>query len=351
MVRSGSPRGMATVSDILSVIEAAYTKAESPDAWLQTVLEALHPHLERGRGLLAHRFTHEPAFQQGAIHTAGDVDDQAQATAAFVEWLRNGDPAWTREILRVAYPRAPIVAWFSELLEGPAQEEQFRAKVAAFLVETGAKWGADSLGLIAGEPSGRGCVFFAPASKTAPLGSQTRALWKRVAAHLVTGYRLVEQRSPEPIEPDAVLQGDGRMVHRSADVTGDQAAALSESARAIDRARGKLRRADPDRALLIWKGLVDGRWSLVDHYDHDGRRYVIAKRNSPGTRPWQTLTAREAQVVAYAAEGQSLKLIGYQLGMAVATVAWNLARAQSKVGARDRFELVAAYRAARSRGP
>jgi DNA-binding CsgD family transcriptional regulator len=95
---------------------------------------------------------------------------------------------------------------------------------------------------------------------------------------------------------------------------------------------------------MLWKGLVAGRWTLVDQFDHDGRRYVVAKKNSPEVRPWASLTRRESEVVTYAAHGQSQKTIAYLLGLSVASVSAHLSRAAGKVGARSRLELVAAYR-------
>jgi DNA-binding CsgD family transcriptional regulator len=130
-----------------------------------------------------------------------------------------------------------------------------------------------------------------------------------------------------------------------------QLASLGEQTRAIDRARGRMRRADPDEALAIWKGLVDGEWSLVDHIDSDGKRYVFAKRNAPEVRPWSDLTPSERQVLAYAAEGQPHKVIAYELGMTVPTVSTRLRTAARKVGAASRIELVSAYRRASNQKP
>jgi hypothetical protein len=83
-------------------------------------------------------------------------------------------------------------------------------------------------------------------------------------------------------------------------------------------------------AVEIWRGLVAGLWSLVDHIDTDGRRYLVAHRNDPTTPDPRALTERERQVVAYADLGQSNKLIAYQLGLSVSTVGVLLARAREE---------------------
>jgi len=40
-------------------------------------------------------------------------------------------------------------------------------------------------------------------------------------------------------------------------------------------ARGALRKRDPEEALRLWQGLIRGRWTLIDWFDTDGRRFVL----------------------------------------------------------------------------
>ena len=75
-----------------------------------------------------------------------------------------------------------------------------------------------------------------------------------------------------------------------------------------------------------------GRWSLVDHFDSNGRRYLMAHRNDPDTPDLRGLTLRERQVVGYAGAGHSNKIIAYELGLTLSTVAGHLARARAKLG-------------------
>jgi hypothetical protein len=52
------------------------------------------------------------------------------------------------------------------------------------------------------------------------------------------------------------------------------------AAKAIDRARSRAR-SNEDEALELWQGLVAGRWSLVEQFDSDGRRFLVARKNDP----------------------------------------------------------------------
>src|SRR5262245_36078545 len=87
-----------------------------------------------------------------------------------------------------------------------------------------------------------------------------------------------------------------------------------------------------DRSLELWRGLVSGRWSLVEHFERGGRRYFLAHKNDPELRPDRGLTERERQVVAYEELGYSNKLIAYALGLSPTTISSLLARAKKKLG-------------------
>jgi DNA-binding NarL/FixJ family response regulator len=101
-----------------------------------------------------------------------------------------------------------------------------------------------------------------------------------------------------------------------------------------------MRRAHPEEALNLWQALVDGTWSLVDHSDSDGRRFLLARRNEPGVRDPKALTSRERSVLAFAAMGHQNKYIGYLLGISAAAVSAHLDLVQRKLGLSCRPELI-----------
>jgi len=87
---------------------------------------------------------------------------------------------------------------------------------------------------------------------------------------------------------------------------------------------------------------VAGEWSLVDVFERDGKRFVIARENAPDAPPAERLSARERAVAAYTALGHSQKHIGYTLGLAPATVSFHLTAARRKLGVASNVQLVAA---------
>jgi DNA-binding NarL/FixJ family response regulator len=118
----------------------------------------------------------------------------------------------------------------------------------------------------------------------------------------------------------------------------------------MDRARGRLRKSDPERALGTWKGLVAARWTLVECFESDGRRYVLARENEPAPSFHAALSDRERQVLANAALGRSNKEIAYALGLADSTVRVLLSRAAKKLRASTREELVRRFEALSGEG-
>ena len=119
---------------------------------------------------------------------------------------------------------------------------------------------------------------------------------------------------------------------------------LLRAAVQVDRARGALRRQDPDEALAIWRALVSGRWSMIDWFDSDDRRYVLALPNPPHVDDPRGLTKRESQVVAYALLGEGHKMIAYRLGLSRPTVSKALRAAMRKLGVKTQAQLVARLR-------
>jgi DNA-binding CsgD family transcriptional regulator len=176
-----------------------------------------------------------------------------------------------------------------------------------------------------------------------------RGLFPRIASHLAAAQRLRCRLGPaSPAESaEAVLTPDGHRVEHAVGIATSRGArdALRAAAIRIDRARGKIRKSDPARALDGWKGLVAARWTLLDHFESDGRRYILARENEPLPVTPAELSARERQVLANLVLGRSNKEIAYALGLAPSTVRVLLTRAARKLRASSRAELLQRFEA------
>lgn len=103
--------------------------------------------------------------------------------------------------------------------------------------------------------------------------------------------------------------------------------------------------------MEAWSALVSGRWSLIEHFESDGRRYLLARPNEICVVDPRALTERERTVAELASLGKSNELISYELGIASSTVANHLAAAARKLGVGSRTELVSLLAALPRRTP
>jgi DNA-binding CsgD family transcriptional regulator len=211
----------------------------------------------------------------------------------------------------------------------------------------------DVLGVWALDPRLHGIGINIPSPDFISLSRGERRRWRSLCAHIAMGHRLRRSLGSAGVfgaKPVSELPfgGDALIDPRKfvfAEAKGeakeqDVAQALREAAIQVDHARGRLGKENPDEALAVWRGVLQGRWSLVDWFDTDGRRFVVVIPNPPGIDDPRSLTEREREVVALAACGNTSKWISYQLGVSTQRVSMLLASAKRKLGVRTQAQLV-----------
>jgi DNA-binding CsgD family transcriptional regulator len=322
--------------DAIGILEAAYDVKGSTRAWLERLCALVAPELDRGFGIAAFAYDLENGLDPSTLV----LRDMADGVVSAMFAMMKAHPAELRQIhgsLNLATATQRV---------GLTRKQAIRfLPHAQHLHVLGIR---DVLSLTVVDPTGRGYAFGAPAPDLQRPAGPERAMWTRVGVHIAAAGRLrhaiASQRTPEPYDgADAVLSPSGKVLNAEREA---QTPAARESLRdavlAIDRARSQAR-ADSGEALTLWQGLIAGQWSLIEHFDSDGRRYIVARRNDPSVTDPRALSLRERQVLAYAALGQSLKIIAYSLGLSLATVAGHRARAMRKLGLRSQAELVALF--------
>lgn len=174
-----------------------------------------------------------------------------------------------------------------------------------------------------------------------------RKRWPQIAAHIGAGLRLRAAVAGLPLDApttEAIFEPSGKLCEARHGATEQTARArLREAVLRIDQARTVVGRSDPDGAMDAWEGLVDGRWSLVDRFDSDGRRFIVAVRNDPGYPDPRGLSLRERQVAEFVGLGQSSKEVAYTLGLSLSAVTNAASAAMTKLGLSGRAELAAYF--------
>jgi len=335
MLKEVSSPGSRRTIDPISVVEAAYRVEDDEDVWLsgiRTSVSALLPNTNV-RASLSFIYRAPSAASLRVDRVSADGIDGLEAAQALTRDAAK-DPDYVRDSLLLR------PCDFVSGVPGTERQEGWQAVRAALGV-------VDGLAINGLDPSGLGVINLLLLTRRPSLSTARRSTLAHVAAHVVAGLRLRRRLAlaeDRVAEADAVLSVDGQVAHAVGSARlKDSRESLRSAARALARARGRLRRDDADRAVLDWKVLVEHRWSLLDHFDRDGKRYLLACRNSPTSLASSLLTPREREVVLLAARGHSNKLIGYELGIATSTVGVLLNRAAARLGVRTRRALIAAF--------
>ena len=331
----------ANESALIDFTEAAYNLEADPQEWLPKLLEAGAPAIDHGLGVLAITCKRPP---QGArliidqLHAVSAPDDLAER---LMRLQREIPPSLLWLLSRPTMPMTLSEAAGDDL-------EAFRLIMRHF------DFAKDGLGMSAFDPNGRGVYLIAPLPMVTSLSDKSREHWQMLAAHFGAGQRLRralrdgarETKTDLPHGAEAVIDPKNFQVTDAQGPAKSRAAisALREAALQVDRARGRMRERHPERALELWKELVRGRWSTVDWFDSDGRRFVLGLPNAPNVSDPRGLTEREVQVVAYVLFGQTNKLIGYNLGLSQGRVSTLLRSAMRKHSVQSRAQLVSKLR-------
>jgi DNA-binding CsgD family transcriptional regulator len=319
-------------TNALEIVEAIYHEEKSERAWLDGILAAARPALDHGLGVCTYPF--ELTGREIRTPWARVLGATRGVGPVLIKTLM----ATTREDAQVSQAyRSPVCATASEL--GLADRKGFDLfkKKGIF----------DSSGVTGFDTTGRGVFVGGFLPHVTQLDPAFRARFERVAAHLGVGLRYRHLAKSARLRRDAVFSPSAKLLHAEGEATLPRAReALARAVVAIDKARGRQRRTDPDGALEAWKGLVGARWSLVDEFESDGKRFVVARENEPHAMELAALSKRERQIVGYVVLGHATKLIAYELGIADSTVRVLLRRAMRRLNVSNRETLVAHFMAA-----
>ncbi len=325
--------------DLIDVVEAAYDLRADEASWLAQINAAAARAYRAPLGA----FTYAYALAgDRVVPGATAIDAEVDAASLLQEMHASAPP----EAVHHFYRHGPLCGVFADTVSlAGVRPELFAPAVDRWRAVYGV---GDLFTLNLRGRARRVHVTIPHATPRERTDPVTLRRWSRITAHLAAGLRLRElaDELPEAPAPEAILGPDGADHH--AEGAAREASArdsLRREVRRRERARGSLSVRDPDRAVAIWRGMVDGRWSLVDRWESDGRRYVLALRNEPTAPDPRALTAREKQVASLLARGASTKHVAYELGLAPGTVGDCVKGLARKLGVRSRAQLVAQLRA------
>jgi DNA-binding CsgD family transcriptional regulator len=322
----------------VQLIAAAYDLDGSNEEWFERVGARLAATVGSEAAPYGYRFSMTPEGHL-TFHDAHVPGDHGDSVGAVTQLHQQLSPA---EALLFFRP-GTMYGTFTENLERMPDTHDGRA-AREFFERHGGGEEATAIGVIDASRQG---ILVAALAPTIELTEGDRLTQRRLGVHVAAGMRLrLALADRDPLDAsEAVFETDGRVAHATGEAEGLREE-LRERVQRLDRSRAK---AD-EETLGVWEGLVEGRWSLIDCFDSDGRRYYVAIANPALVVPSRALSSLEAQVVAMAVAGEPNKLIAYALGVAESTVAVALSNAMLKLGAKTRVDLIRLGQAALASG-
>lgn len=326
---------MKRVLDDIRVLERAYTLRPSMVEWLGGIHDALLPYLDRGYGVSVGSW----AVEGGRFTELSPP--QGSMSPEMVIMLQRLVSLMPEQLVRRHYgPEA------TDFIGSTSQVwPEGRAILRSLCRERGLEQIREVIGLLVlGNPGRNGIVVNTFAPEGDYFGGGLRKRLFRLLAHLSAGFRLRLAVQNEGLTPEAILSPSGKVELARGEAAGDAAInVIREAVENIEKSRGRLRRTDPEEALSLWRGLVDGRWSIVDWVDTDSRRYLVAYANPRSARDPRALTPRELDVAEYLVQGRSKSEIAYALGLGLGTVSRISRDVLRKLGGARRTDLAAIF--------
>ena len=328
----------ASISSI-ALVEAAYNLELGPAEWLPNLLRAGAGILDLGQGCAATLWAGtssngEPLVSQ--LHAESGPPDLAMRFARAAQEL---DPDFARA---APVPGEPRVQTLTQARGRHPEAHDVLTKHLDC---------KDILSLWAMDPDHHGVGIHIPCATEIEPSRKARERWHMLSVHIATGHRLRRRLGQTPrgtpvtqIPLDAVALLDPKhssVAEAAGEVKSDRALdEIRKAAIGVDLARAQLRSGETCEALRLWEAVLRGRWSIVDWFDTDGRRFILALPNASHLRDPRGLTERELQVATHVGAGESSKLVAYRLGVSRSRVSELLRQAMRKLGVQTTGQLV-----------
>ncbi|MEZ4372286.1 MAG: LuxR C-terminal-related transcriptional regulator [Polyangiaceae bacterium] len=321
--------------DPVAILEVCYSLNGDLQQWVDRLTQTLQPSFDAGLGVFCTGMYLTP---EGPRH-------------AFVA-TKGNTPENAAELLLLTQQTMPepseITTTFASSRFSTARGEMSPANLRRFEELARPVGVCDGAGIVFSDGT-LGVLVAGMRPGRAQISVAERRMWSRVAIHLSHGLRLRRRIVDAPV---AVLSPHGCVVHAEPEAQAPETRELlRRHVRNIEKARAKRQRSTPTEAVSLWQGLVDGRWSLVDRFEADGKRFVVALANPLATPEIARLSPKEAAVCQLAAEGFTNTSIAYALGSKPSTISTQLKQALRKLRLQSRSDLVRTWTLLTRRAP
>ncbi len=226
--------------------------------------------------------------------SAAIINQSAETVHAIFDGLTQAAPGWLSTYLAGEGGVARCLIT-SEV--DPRRKLNYRDRLAQSGIH-------DGINILSMDLDRRGLLLSLGIPAGPTIAPEKRTDLVRAATHIQSALRLRARLAAESLDApaaddglesgDAVLTAEGKLLHAEGDATlANARRALQTAVRDMTHARIALR-GDAHRALGMWKGLVAAQWTLIDRFESNGERYVVARENTPQLNGLVALTPDRA---------------------------------------------------------
>lgn len=328
------------------ILEAVYDLDLDERAWITQLTRHIGQFIDGGNGTLGGLLRLGRGMEMpvlSPIHADEEVP-------AFIHYLRATEEASrgaSADVQRFGQLfSADGMGTLSANRQGTAAYEVFRREFAG----TGI---IDAAGLIVPHPESQSFIFITSRQREiSAVPDQGRERWVDLKNHVAAIYDLRHRlqgghfdetnavwfdTAANCIEAGPAIHGDVRERLRHAIATREAARTATTSSKRIALEK-------------YWSNVLSGKWAILDRFDSDGRRYVIALPVSKYGDRLRGLSEREREVLNLLGDGLSNKAIAYELNISETAVSSHLNTIYRKLGIGDRSAAVQLVRVLRRHG-
>jgi DNA-binding CsgD family transcriptional regulator len=339
-----------TLTEPHSVLEKAYDLESSQDEWVEGITVALAPMMQVGAGMLGGLLHAREEARIPVLEPLCSPDREVDVFFEAFGVRRRGRGPLEMDLDRfeAVFPAGGKFAGNAGLgtraqIMRNARNvgDQHLARLAPLLFRDGYE---DLAFMVAVDQETRTVLsFHARASERIEVTRQAQQRWRGLQRHLTAILRTrlrfargdFEEESAIWLRPDGTCEG-GSDLARDDDIR----QRLRHAVRT--REKNRLGRTRSQRATIraYWQKVLSGQWALVDRFDSDGRRFIVAVPVDERPNAMLGLTRREREVFKLLAEGLSNKVVAHELGISTSAVSTHLNNIFRKLRIEDRASAV-----------
>ncbi len=334
------------LADPGAVLDQVYDLDRATERWMRDITTSLDPYMDGGKGTLGAVMKLRHGFEMPVLshHRA---DAEIPEFHHFINGLQRMGPSGS----------APHPTQLSQLFaESGMGTLRFDSPATGasefFLQEFRRQQVADAAGLMIPHTRSGSVLFFtARQEQLARIPERAKPRWIDLKQHIAAVYDLRESLADGTFDERTAVWFDtnGSCVEAGPTTTPEVRERLRATVLQYENNRTARRAGQRVSLEKYWAAVMSGQWVILDRFDSDGRRYIVALPISEAGDTLRGLSLREREVLDHLGDGLSNKAIAFELGISTTSVSTHLYNIYRKLKLDDRAAVVRLVQTVRTR--